>query len=279
MKILSDGSGCIGKVISIVAAAAVLSLTNGAIMPDPVSAASAPAASREINVYAAAEDGAALVETIRDGSALTPMGELAGSAGDKWFMVRTKAGNFGWIKAGDQTEVRRIDDHFRAMPRELFPVGAPAEGGATGASAMSAAPASSTKDAATGAITIPVKINGPRVVVPVTLVSGNSSATGNLLVDTGASQTMISTRLAKELQLRALDNQQHTGIGGSIRADVSQVDAIKVGAAEAKTMRVTISDRAYDLNSEGLLGFDFLGRFQMTVDTEKQVMVLTPRKK
>jgi len=27
------------------------------------------------------------------------------------------------------------------------------------------------------------------------------------------------------------------------------------------------------------LGFDFLSRFQMSVDSDKQVMVLTPRKK
>ncbi len=278
MKIFADDSWQFGKVILTVGAV-LLHLTVTALMAGNLLAASAAAPSRDVNVYAAADDGAAPVETIRDGSALTPMGEMTGAGGDKWFMVKTKAGNIGWIKAGDQAEVRRIDDHFRAMPRELFPVGRSLESGATGATAAGATPASSTKDAATGAITIPVKINGPRVVVPVTLIIGNSSATGNLLVDTGASQTMISTRLAKELQLRAIDNQTRTGIGGSIRADVGQVDAIKVGDAEAKTMRVTISDRAYDLGSEGLLGFDFLGRFQMTVDTDKQVMVLTPRKK
>lgn len=279
MKIRSDGSGCFGKVNFTVAAAVMFCLTGTATMPSNLLAASAVAPSRDIIVYAAADDGAALVETIRDGSAFTPMGEMTGAGGGKWFMVKTKAGNIGWIKAGDQTEVRRIDDHFRAQPRELYPVGQSAESGTSGASAAGAAPASSTKDAATGAITVPVKINGPRVVVPVTLVSGNSSTTGNLLVDTGASQTMISARMARELQLRAIDNQKHTGIGGSIRADVSQVDAIRVGAAEGKTMRVTISDRAYDFASEGLLGFDFLGRFQMSIDTEKQVMVLTPRKK
>lgn len=277
MKIRCDRSAGFNKFF-IAVAVALLGSTVTALMPSDLPAASAAAPSRDINVYAAAEDGAPLVETIRDGGALTPMGEITGG-GVKWFMVRTKAGNIGWIKAGDQAEARRIDDHFRALPRELFPVGQPLESGASGASTAAAAPASSTKDAATGAITVPVKINGPRVVVPVTLVSGNSSTTGNLLVDTGASQTMISTRMARELQLRALDNQKHTGIGGSIRADVGQVDAIKVGDAEGKAMRVTISDRGYDFASEGLLGFDFLGRFQMTVDADKQVMILTPRKK
>lgn len=239
-------------------------------------AASAAPPSRDIAVYGAAEERAAVVETVRDGSALTPMGEIVGGDGVKWFMVKTKAGNFGWIRAGDQAEARRVEDFFRALPREVFPVGSPAE---SSANPPDATVAPSAKDAASGAITIPVRINGPRVVVPVTLVSGNSSVTGNLLVDTGAGQTMISARMARELQLRAIDNQVRIGIGGAIRADIAQVDAIRVGAAEGKAMRVTISDRGYDFNSEGLLGFDFLGRFQMTVDADKQVMILTPPQK
>jgi predicted aspartyl protease len=69
------------------------------------------------------------------------------------------------------------------------------------------------------------------------------------------------------------------GIGGSVVVDVGQVESVKVGDAEVKNMRVSIHDRGYDFGSEGLLGFDFLGSFQMSVDTEKQVMVLTPLKK
>jgi len=61
--------------------------------------------------------------------------------------------------------------------------------------------------------------------------------------------------------------------------DVGRVDSIKVGDAEAQNMRVSIHDFTLDSSYEGLLGFDFLGRYQMSVDTEKQLMVLTPRKK
>jgi hypothetical protein len=43
-------------------------------------------------------------------------------------------------------------------------------------------------------------------------------------------------------------------------------------------MQVSIHDRIMELGYEGLLGFDFLGRFQMSVDSDKQVLVLTPRK-
>src|SRR6185436_17924389 len=176
--------------------------------------------------------------------------------GMKWFMVKTRSGNIGWIKASDNAEARKVDDHFRALPRDAVMIGP------SGAS-PSSAPESATKTSARGAITIPVKINGPRVVVPVTFVSGNSSSTGNLLVDTGASQTMISKRLAREIQLLSIDSQKRMGLGGAIQVDVGQVESVKVGDAEVKNMRVSIHDRVYDFGSEGLLGFDFLSRFQM----------------
>ena len=226
----------------------------------------------EVMVFTAADEYSSLIETVRDGSALSPIAESTGPGGVKWFMVKTRSGNVGWIKAGDQAEARRVDDHFRALPRESVSFGP------SGASASSA-PEPATKASATGAITIPVKINGPRVAVPVTFSNGNSSATGYLAHDTGASQTMVSKRIAREIRLLAIDAQPRIGIGGSVMVDVGLVESIKVGEAEVKNMRVSIHDRALDLGFEGLLGFDFLGRFQMSVDSEKQVMVLTPRKK
>ena len=47
--------------------------------------------------------------------------------------------------------------------------------------------------------------------------------------------------------------------------DVGLVEAIRVGRAEIKNMQVSIHDRIMELGYEGLLGFDFLGRFQMSV--------------
>jgi len=246
-----------------------LTVVSGALR-DARAAASpqAPAKVSEVVIYTEADESSSPIESVRDGGALSPIAEMTGPGGVKWFMVKTRSGNVGWIKAGDNVEARKIDDHFRTMPKDAVWVG-PA----------SSAPEPAAETSATGAITIPVKINGPRVVVPVTLVSGNSSSTGNLLVDTGAAQTMISKRLAREIRLLSIDSQTRTGIGGSIQVDVGQVESVKVGDAEVKNMRVSIHDRGYDFGSEGLLGFDFLGRFQMSVDTEKQVMVLTPREK
>jgi len=255
----------------LLSAVAVFALTAVSAAPREASA-QAPGNVSEVMVYSAAEEASPLIESVRNGGAFSPIAETTGPGGIKWFMVKTKAGNIGWIKASDNADAKKVDDHFRALPRDAVMIG-PADASAN------SAPELATKTSATGAITIPVKINGPRVVVPVTFVSGYSSSTGNLLVDTGASQTMISKRLAREIQLLSIDSQKRIGIGGAIQVDVGQVETVKVGDAEVKNMRVSIHDRVYDFGSEGLLGFDFLSRFQMSVDSDKQVMVLTPRKK
>ena len=232
------------------------------------SSASVPVQNTATQVFAEADEASELIETVRDGAVLSPIAEMTGGGGTKWFMVKTRSSNVGWIKSSDNSEARRVNDHFRTMPKESISVG-PASSEAEPAVRIST----------TGVISIPIKIFGTRVVAPVTLTSGNSSSTGNLLVDTGASQTMISKRMAREIRLPAIDSQIRIGIGGQIVVDVGQVDSIKVGDAEVKNMRVSIHDRGYDFRTEGLLGFDFLGRFQMSVDADKQVMILTPRKK
>lgn len=229
------------------------------------SAAQASAKVSEVMVYATADESSPLVESVRDGAALSPIGEMTGAGGEKWFMVKTRSGNVGWIKADENSEAKRMDSHFRSLPKDAGMIG-PA----------GSAPEPGGKTSATGAVTIPIKMNGNTVVVPVTFTNGSSSVTGNMAVDTGASQTMLSKRMATGLRLYSHDTQPRYGIGGSVRVDVSVVESIKVGAAEAKNMRVSIHDFSPDPRYEGLLGFDFLGRFQMSVDAAKQVMVLTP---
>jgi predicted aspartyl protease len=228
--------------------------------------ASAPVApSRELQVFTSADESSPVIELVTDGRSLSPIAEMIGVGGLKWFMVKTGAGNVGWIKAANNLGAAKMDDHFRALPKDSTVVG----------------PISSVPEPAstTGAITIPVKIDRAKVVVPVTFQNGNSSSTGYLAVDTGASQTMISKRIARDLRLLSMGSQQRIGIGGAVIVDVGRVEAVRVGSAEVKNMHVSIHDRMIELGYEGLLGFDFLGRFQMSVDAEKQVMVLTPRAK
>jgi predicted aspartyl protease len=119
---------------------------------------------------------------------------------------------------------------------------------------------------------MPVLVRGRHVVVPVTF---NETVTGNLVLDTGASQTMISKRLANELRLYSSGGGTRVGIGGAVFVSTSSIESVRVGDAEVKNLRVSIHDSAFE---DGLLGIDFLGRFQMSLDMEKRVLTLAPRK-
>jgi Aspartyl protease len=88
---------------------------------------------------------------------------------------------------------------------------------------------------------------------------------------------MVSNQIARELRLLSIGSQKGIGIGGSVVAGLGLVEAVSVGKAEVKNMRISIHDAVRNIGYDGLLGFDFLGRFQMSVDSDKQVMVLTPR--
>src|SRR5262245_36409729 len=225
--------------------------------------AQTPTKSSEVMVHASADESSPLIETVRDGVALAPLGEMTGGGGEKWFMVKTPSGNVGWIKAGDHAQARRVDDHFRSLPKDIGMV-----------VPMSGAPDPEVKVSTSGAVTVPVKIRGNLVVVPVTFFNGNSSVTGNLVMDTGASQTTVSKRIARDLRLYSVGSSRSAGIGGVVPTEISMVEGIKVGSIGLKNMRVSILDFSSDPSFEGLLGFDFLSRFQISVDTAKQVLIL-----
>ena len=218
-----------------------------------------------VPIFASPDESSVVIELNPAGNSLTPIAEMTGAGGLKWFMVKTKTGNVGWIKADTTAEVKKIDEHFRTLPKDAASV-TPVSGTAV---SISTAPV-------TGAIKIPVKIRGPQVLVPVHFQNGSSTAVAHLILDTGAMQTMVSKRTARDLRLLSTDSQVRIGISGSMVADVGVVELVRVGSADVRNMRVTIHDLPF--GSEGLLGFDFLGRFQMSIDSEKQEMTLTPRK-
>lgn len=217
-----------------------------------------------VEVFSSAEETATVIETVSDGAALRPMAEMTGPGGDKWFMVKTPAGNVGWIKTGDNSAARQIDGHFRSLPKESTSVG-PARNPPQGGSGISAQ----------GSTTIPIQVRGRHIIVPVTF---NDSVTGNLVLDTGAGQTMISKRIANDLRLYSTGAGTRIGIGGAVAVATATLDAVRVGDADVKNLHVSIHDIPFNAFEEGLLGMDFLGRFQVSLDIEKRVLILAPRK-
>jgi aspartyl protease family protein len=105
----------------------------------------------------------------------------------------------------------------------------------------------------------------------------NGSAKVRLHVDTGASQTVILPKLAEHLRLD-LDRADILPVetaNGVVLTRLTQVRSITVGAATVRDVDVIVHDVELS-KSDGLLGMSFLGRFQVTLDTSRSTMILTP---
>ena len=92
----------------------VMSLFSVMRYADAASSPQTPAQSGEVQVFASADESSPVIESAADGKALSPIAEMTGAGGLKWFMVKTGNGNVGWVKAGDKMGAAKIDDHFRS---------------------------------------------------------------------------------------------------------------------------------------------------------------------
>jgi len=217
-----------------------------------------PAQATGIQVYATADDVSPPVGILPPGANVKPIAESRGAGGVKWYLVKIPQGVTGWIKQTDSTEAKKIADFFRKLPAE--PSGMAIE-----------IPNGSAAAAPRGAVIVPINFSGRAVIVPVTF---NRLITANLVLDTGASMTMITGTVAANLRIPTTGSGYFTGIGGTVRAQVARVDSVKVGDAEVGGMTISIHDPLRNSSFEGLLGMDFLGRFQVSVDPEKKLLIL-----
>ncbi len=125
---------------------------------------------------------------------------------------------------------------------------------------------------------IPLIKRGNHFVVPVNF---SDDAELNLLIDTGASKTTLSARViyslmkmspdVKDLKLQAWSQTAN----GKAAMRFYQTDFIKVGDYVYNepvflSANMEVFDKIY-----GLLGMDFLGRFQFRIDHEKQRLYLS----
>lgn len=99
------------------------------------------------------------------------------------------------------------------------------------------------------------------------------------VLDTGASKTVISPKAAKKLKLRRNGKGvSMVGVAGTpIRASMSKLKELSLGKAKARRMEVVVHGIPH-LNDEGivgLLGQDFLDRFNMRFDIRNKTLTLT----
>ncbi len=118
---------------------------------------------------------------------------------------------------------------------------------------------------------------------------GNSLATNVLLnrkvntefiVDTGATDTVISTNLAKKLGISLNKGQNvlcKVADGRAVSGKQVNIREVRVGGAKVYNVRAVVLDSGEMGNSPGLLGMSFLKNFVFKIDTEKELLVLQKR--
>lgn len=121
-----------------------------------------------------------------------------------------------------------------------------------------------------------LKIANNQIIVRVMLVNKGHKVAANMILDTGASSTIIYPALAKKLGI----NGNTVAKGYSKIADGSQVasyktkiDYMQVDESVLHNPEVVIMSSMSNLGAEGLLGNTFLKYYYFAIDYDKQLLV------
>ena len=214
----------------------------------------------EIQLFTAPDEASPIVSTLKPGEEISPLADMLVGEGARWYLVKARNGIVGWVRQSSTDESRKLEKFFNSLPREP------------------SLPLSSTvpSSGASGpdAITVPVIMNGVSVIVPVVF---NGGLKANLALDTGATITVVSQRIASHLALKALGTSKVGTVGGVITVPLARLESLKVGEAEVHDLVVSIHDFSTDPRIEGLLGLDFLKRFHVSLDARRRLLILGPR--
>jgi len=116
----------------------------------------------------------------------------------------------------------------------------------------------------TGLVAVPVMINerGPFL----------------FLLDTGASSSVLSTRVADRLGIAKSGAGTLSTIAGPVSATFRRIASLQVGEGLLKDIEIAVANLGLmqRLTVDGILGADYLRRFKVSIDYEKQVMQIEP---
>ena len=122
-----------------------------------------------------------------------------------------------------------------------------------------------------------VSVSRNQVLVPVTLVYDGTEVKATLLMDTGASGTVIHNDVADRLYIKMSKTRKVKGGvvgGGIVDIHVVKMDMIKIGPHEIHDQSIGIVDHeGYKVKFDGLLGMDILSGFSYQLDLAKQQII------
>lgn len=121
----------------------------------------------------------------------------------------------------------------------------------------------------------PIRIEGNRIFVPVTLGNNGVEVEALLLLDTGASQTVVHREVAVQLNIVALKKGLSQVAGGrQIYTELGAIDYLKIGPHTLKNATILIiNHEGPPVNFKGMLGMNFLKNFKYELNFEKQLIL------
>ena len=119
-------------------------------------------------------------------------------------------------------------------------------------------------------ISVPLERLGALFVLTIQV---NETRLAKVILDTGATHTILSHAIARDLGLfsqRSVAAATMHTVGGSVQADMVQVDSIRIAGAEVRNSIAAIHDLPdAPPDIEGLLGLSVLHQFEVTLDTAR----------
>ena len=95
-----------------------------------------------------------------------------------------------------------------------------------------------------------------------------------LVLDTGAGKTVISKKIQNELKYPSQGKVAMHTAGGTVEGDELVLPEISVNGFSVEKLPVAALDIPNLAKGEGLLGYDFLSHFKITLDADSGTLVL-----
>jgi len=108
----------------------------------------------------------------------------------------------------------------------------------------------------------------PLILLPVQV---NDRGPFDFILDTGAGTSLLSSDLAKQLDVKVIGSKEGHSAGGKVSVSLAKIDFLAVGAIKLSDVDVGIVDLAtigktIGAKIEGDLGYNFLKHFRVSID-------------
>jgi len=121
----------------------------------------------------------------------------------------------------------------------------------------------------------------PLILVPVQI---NDRGPFEFILDTGAGTSLLSSDLAKQLEVKIIGSKDGQSAGGKVSVSLAKIESIAVGETKLGNLDVGIVDLAHigrtiGAKIDGDLGYNFLKHFRVTIDYRDSVLRLDDPKR